>query len=129
MDDNSEILENMTGAFADSLRRNNKQIKSDRAIEIAEAAELKFKRTVEDLKGSLQKLLRKQKSMLDLSPEDKNTLILGVNFKEEVFVNEYLAIGLEIRNTEIKLEIAEKSYAILFGATAPKTTLTTSVTK
>ena len=44
-----EELEGMQGAFVDSLVRNNKQIKKDRAIAIAESLHMKYKRKVEDL--------------------------------------------------------------------------------
>ena len=64
----------VTGAFVASLKRNNKQIREDRATSIAEAAELRYKRTVEDLEMSLRRMKRDQDNMLDLSPSDANFL-------------------------------------------------------
>jgi len=37
------------GAFIESLKRNNKQIRDDRAASIVDIAQLKYKRKVEDL--------------------------------------------------------------------------------
>ena len=41
----SDILSEMKGAFVTSLVRNNKKIREDRAITIAETAEMLYKRT------------------------------------------------------------------------------------
>lgn len=37
------------GAFIESLKRNNRQIREDRALNISEDAELLYKRKIEDL--------------------------------------------------------------------------------
>ena len=47
METPKEQLDGMKGIFVASLKRNNKQIRDDRALAIAEDAELLFKREVE----------------------------------------------------------------------------------
>jgi SNF2 family DNA or RNA helicase len=44
-----EQLKDFKGAFVQSLVRNNKQIKEDRAIVIVETAQMQFKREIEDM--------------------------------------------------------------------------------
>ena len=108
-------LENMKGAFVESLKRNNSKIKEDRAIAIAEAAELIYKREVEDLGIQIKQIKRERDSMLDLSPKDANSLILASDFNAKEFVSKDIELGLKIRNLEIKLEIAQARYNDLFN--------------
>lgn len=108
-------LENMKGVFVESLKRNNTKIKEDRAIAIAEAAELIYKREVEDLGIQIKQIKRERDAMLDLSPKDANSLILASDFNAKDFVNKDLELGVKIRNLEIKLEIAQARYNELFN--------------
>jgi len=110
-----EQLSNMSGAFVESLTRNNKQIRTDRAIVIAEDAELKFKRAIEDLVMELKKVKRDRENMLDLSPNHADSLVLASDFDSTAFVDKDLELGVKIRNIEIKLEIAQERYEHLFG--------------
>jgi hypothetical protein len=102
------------GAFVDSLVRTNSQIRKDRAIAIAEEAEMKYRRMVDDLRLKLKSLKRSRENMLDLSPETKGSLILASDFVADDFIAKDLELGLAIRETEIKLEIAETQYQRLF---------------
>lgn len=108
------VVENQ-GAFIGSLKRNNKQIREDRAQAIGEEAELVFKRTVEDLEMALIRLKRKQENQLDLSPDSAMSLIVADKFDARTFTDNDVAMGVEIRNLEIKLDIAKKRYEYLFG--------------
>lgn len=103
------------GAFIDSLKRNNKQIREDRAAAIAEDAELLYKRSVEDLEVSISRMKRDQENMLDLSPENAMSLKLASDFNADEYVKKDLDLGVRIRNEEIRLEIARKRYNYLFG--------------
>ena len=103
------------GAFITSLRRNNKQIRDDRANSISEDTELIYKRQIEDLQVSLKRMKREQENMLDLSPTDANSLVLASDFDSQGYVNKDIELGVKIRNTEIKLEIAQARYQHLFG--------------
>lgn len=112
-----DILAGTKGKFAASLLRNNKQIKADRGLAIVEDAEMIFKRTVEDIETKIKRMKRDRDNMLDLSPGDKVTLKLAVDFDAPQFVTDYLALGISIRNEEIKLGIAKQGYNELFGET------------
>ncbi len=102
------------GAFKASLKRNNKEIRSDRADAIEEDAQLIFKRKVEDLDVEVKRLKRDRDNMLDMSPDNAMSLKLAENFDSRAFVDKDIALGVEIRNTEIRLEIAQNRYAHLF---------------
>ena len=103
------------GAFFDSLNRNNKAIKKDRAVAITEAAQMLFKREIEDMLLEVKTLMRERQGMLDLSPKDVNSLILATDFDAKQYVNKEIEIGLKIRNLKIKLEIAQERYQALFS--------------
>ncbi len=103
------------GAFIGSLKRNNKQIRDDRAIAIAEGTELLYKRQVEDLQVTLKQMVREQDNMMDLSPHHADSLVLASDFDSKDYVNKDVELGVRIRNTEIKLEIAQKRFGHLFG--------------
>lgn len=103
------------GAFLDSLKRNNQQIRDDRAASIADDAELMYKREVEDLALTIRKLQREQENMLDMSPTDADSLVLASDFNAKDYVAKDLEVGVKLRNLEIKLDIAKNRYAYLFG--------------
>jgi formylmethanofuran dehydrogenase subunit E-like metal-binding protein len=107
-------LKDLKGSFVTSLRRNNKQIRDDRALAIAEDAEMIFKREVEDINTELKRLKRERESMLDLGGNNVTTIISQADFHAKEFVAKDLDLGLKIRNLEIKQEIASKRYNELF---------------
>jgi hypothetical protein len=109
-----EELKNV-GAFYDSLKRNNKQIRDDRAAAIVEDTELIYKRKIEDLELAIKKMKREQENMLDLSPTTAQSLVLASDFDSGTYVDKDIEIGVKIRNLEIKLEIATNRYKYLFG--------------
>lgn len=113
MEENKENFEG--GAFVSSLKRNNRQIRDDRAAAIAEDTELVYKRKIEDYELSLKKMRREQENMLDLSPANAQSLILASDFNSAEYVEKDIELGIKIRNTEITLEIARKRYDYLFG--------------
>ncbi len=103
------------GAFAESLKRSNKQIRNDRAQAITEDTELIYKRTIEDLELNLRKMKRERENMLDLSPTNAQSLVLASDFNSGDYVEKDLELGVKIRNTEIKLEIAQAQFKHLFA--------------
>ena len=113
----SEIVDQKqaVAAFMDYLVRNNKQIRADRAEVIAEDAQVKFRRTIEDIELKIKKLHRERENMLDLSPDHALSLKMAENFNAAEFVEQDLSLGVAIRNEEIRLEIAKKRYLYLFG--------------
>ncbi len=109
------VLDSMKGAFVESLKRNNKKIREDRAITIAEDTMLKYKRKVEDLRMEIKGFKRSRDLMLDLSPDTGDSLKLAINYDADTFVNDDIDLGVKIRQIEIKLEIAVAQYEKLFG--------------
>lgn len=105
----------LSGAFVQSLKRNNREIRDDRAAAIAEDTELVYKRKIEDLEISIKKMQREQEYMLDLSPTTTQSLILASDFNCEEYVAKDIDLGIKIRNAEITLEIARQRYRYLFG--------------
>jgi len=103
------------GAFIESLKRNNKQIRSDRAEAIAEDAQVLYRRNVEDLDIKINKMKRERENMLDLHPDSAMSLKLASEFDAEEYVKTDIELGVKIRNLEIKLDIAKKQYEHLFG--------------
>ncbi len=103
------------GAFIGSLKRNNKQIRDDRATAIGEDTELIYKRQIEDLQVAIKKMEREQENMLDLSPTNSMSLVLASDFDSSLYVQKDIELGVKIRNESIKLEIAQKRYKYLFG--------------
>ena len=111
------VSEPVPGAFLASLVRNNRQIRNDRAQAIGEDTQLIYKRKVEDLELSVTKMKREQENMLDLSPENAQSLILASDFDSGLYADKDIELGVKIRNAEITLEIARNRYAYLFGGT------------
>ena len=107
-------MSEFNGAFGLSLKRNNKQIREDRAQAIVEDAELEYKRSIEDLKKKLRTMRREQEYMLDLSPTNAQSLTLASDFDAKAYVTKDQELALSIRNTEILLDLAETRYAHLF---------------
>ncbi len=109
------ILDGLGGAFVDSLKRNNRKIREDRAIQIAETTEMIYKRKVEDIELLIKQLRRDRDNMLDLSPTTADSLVLASDFDARAFVDKELSIGVQIRNLEIQLDIAKTRYEFLFN--------------
>jgi len=103
------------GAFLESLKRNNKKIRADRAKALSEDTELMYRRKVEDLELCVRRLKREQENMLDLSPTHADSLVLASDFNASNYVTKDLDLGVKIRNLEIKLTIAQKRYEYLFN--------------
>ena len=118
METPKEQLAQMKGSFVNSLTRNNKQIREDRALAIAEGAELLFKREVEDIATVLKVTRRERESMLDLGGTTTTNIISESDFDAKDFVQKDLELGLKVRNLEIKLEIAQTRYNELFKGEA-----------
>lgn len=111
----SSELQQLSGAFVASLVRKNSKIKEDRALAIAESAQMFYKRTVEDLELEVKQLKRDRDAMLDLSPTTADSLIMASDFDAKKFTEKDIELGVKIRTLEIKLEIARDPYKTLFG--------------
>jgi len=111
----TEKVKTDIGAFIESLKRNNGKIREDRASSISEDTQLVYKRQIEDLSVLIRKMEREQENMLDLSPTDAQSLVLATDFDSKAYVEKDVELGVKIRNTGIKLKIAQKRYVHLFG--------------
>jgi hypothetical protein len=111
-----DISTPVPGTFQQSLQRSNKNIRNDRAVGIAEDAQLTYQRRVQDLEMEEKRKLRERQNMLDMSPENAQSLILGKDFDSKKFVDMDINIGIQLRNLQIELDIARARYAELFGA-------------
>jgi thymidylate synthase len=96
------------------LKRNNRQIREDRAASIVEDAHLIYRREMEDLAMQIKRLKREQENMLDLSPTHADSLVLASDFDAKEYVTKDIEISVKIRNLEIKHELAEARYKYLF---------------
>jgi len=103
------------GAFFGSLKRNNKQIRDDRAQTIAEDTQIVYKRKMEDIEMGIKKMKREQENMLDLSPTNAQSLILASDFDSDTYANKDIELGRKIRDAELTFEIAKARYEFLFG--------------
>lgn len=110
-----EVTVPTVGTFEASLKRNNSKIREDRATTISEDAQMAYQRNIQDMELSYKKLQRKRNNMLDLSPTNADSLILGEDFDSKGFTDKDIQIGVDMRNLEIKLEIGYKRYKELFG--------------
>ncbi len=108
------MSENLEPRFVDALRRNNDQIREDRAKAIAEDSELIYKRRIEDIELKIKRLSREQESAIDISPLDKNSLTFA-DFNPDSFVEKDIEVSLKIRNLKIQFEITKNRYEYLFG--------------
>lgn len=67
------------------------------------------------LKIKINRMKRDRENMLDLSPENAMSLKLASDFDAAEYVTKDVELGVNIRNAEIKLEIAKAQYQYLFG--------------
>lgn len=107
--------EEVKGLMQDSIDKNPRQVRKDRATEIVELTEMESGRAVEDARYNVKDLKRKQNSALDLSPDNVTSIFRVSDFDAKRFVvNEKTSLA-DIRNGEIALELIEKRYKELFG--------------
>jgi hypothetical protein len=111
-------LKNMKGALADSVRRNNKQIRADRGLNLVESIKMKYKRIIEDLQLDIRKKKIDQGNLLDFSPTNADSLILGKDLDETNFVKQDQQLSIDIENLSIRLRLAVERYKFLFGENA-----------
>jgi hypothetical protein len=101
--------------FKRTLKRNNRQLKDDRADLIYAAAEKFYRRKVEDLRDELDQIEVDRLNMLDVSPSNTQLIINPSDFNTAGFVDGDIEKGLQARETRIKLETAMDGYTKYFG--------------
>lgn len=108
--------EQKKGAFASSLKRNNRQIRDDRAQAIVEDTMLLFKREVEDIQLGITRMKRERDNMLDLSPTNAQSLVLASEFDAKAYVSKEKSLATKIRNEEILIGLMNERFIHLFEA-------------
>ena len=103
------------GKFQEVLSRDGNQIKESRALSIKEDALICYKRNVEDIQRNLVKLERERDDMLDMCPDDVNSIISAKNFEAEKFYGRDLELSLKIDNEKRLLDIMKARLVELFG--------------
>lgn len=106
----------MSGIFQKMLLRNNKELRDDRGNQIVKAAEKMYRREVEDLNDKLGQLISDRTQLLDVNPGNTQTIINPSDFDAGDFIKSHIALGLSIRETNIRLEVARSGYEELFGS-------------
>lgn len=109
--------EEVKGALYQSLDRSNAQIRKERGDVIAEDLETVYKRNVEDLELKVKRLVRDRANMFDFSPTNSQSLVMAKEIDSAEILDKDMAMSVELRNVEIKLEIAKQRYLFLFGKT------------
>lgn len=112
----SEVKEKeKKGLIAESLHRNNKEIRADRAEDLKEELEVAFKRECEDYERDIKSLERARKNMYDFSPTNTQSLVLVKDVIGHDVVKEDRKRTLEIREKKIVFEEMSRRYIELFG--------------
>jgi len=109
------MSDELKGAFLESLKRTNKEIKEARAKSIGSSAETFYRRKIEDMDMEIQEMLREQEDMLDMSPSSALSLQLATDFKADVFTDTDVKLVKNIRNQKVILKEVAGRYEYLFG--------------
>ena len=112
-----EMTKGTKGAFFSSLKRNNKQIRDDRAEAIAMETEMMYRREAEELEMNITRMKWDQQNMLDLSPSHAQSLIVASDFNGKEFVEKDIELSVKIWNAEQKLALIKARYNLLFSNT------------
>lgn len=103
------------GFLRESLNRNNKEIKKDRAETIHEDLQMVFSRSVEDTAAELKKTKREIVNMYDFSPTTTESLVLASNLNGKLINQQDTELRLKVRELTILLEVKQEAYRELFG--------------
>lgn len=94
----------------------NIQNVTDRAVAIVEDAELIYGRSIQDLEMEIKRFKRDRENLLDLSPDNAQSLKLASDFDAQAFVMKDQELAMKIRNKNIQLNLAKQAYNELFGS-------------
>ena len=100
--------------FGRMLTRNNKELRDGRALDILEGIELQYKRSIENMEMELKVKRRNREQSLDLSPTKTFQLSMDVQ-DAAAFVQKDIELGVEIKQLELKLDVAQRQYADIFA--------------
>lgn len=103
------------GIFQNSLKMNGKEVRDNRARQLALGAEMAYRSKVDGYLFELNTLIMEQENSLDLSPDNAFSFIKLSDFKPEIFAEKDTKMAFDIRNTAIKFLTAVNRYEELFG--------------
>lgn len=103
------------GFVQQSLHRNNKQIRSDRAEDLLDELQTGSRRKCEDLLKALNKLKRQRRNMYDFSPTNAQSLVLAAEVDGEDQADKDLKLSVDIRDAQIKYDLQVQRYKELYG--------------
>lgn len=110
------MLKAETGHLAESLLRNNRQIKADRAMTIISDLKKQYKRKIEDLVTELERFHMSREAIIDaLSPNTATTNVIGVGFDSGEFVEGDEAFLKNVWERETRIKGMVMRYRYLFG--------------
>ena len=97
------------GAFYASLKRNNREIRQDRADAIGRALQLRYKRKIEDIDEEIYQAQTRRENALDLSPSVIGSLNPAKDFDTESnFYNQLEKRRLRIKELKAKKDELKK---------------------
>lgn len=103
------------GALQSALSRTGKDVTKSRAATISMQAKTYYGRKIQDIKLAIDQANVDKEAMLDMSPNNKNSIIVVSSFDAPKFAETYSGISLNIRNLNIQMEEYLKDYKFLFG--------------
>ncbi len=110
----SQLQDVAKGALGASLLRRNSKIREERGVSIFKETERTYKRRVEDLQFKIDRLIDQQAALLDLSPDNAQSLILAKDFDPDNFFKVDNDFTMQIRTAKIELLEAQARYNRLF---------------
>lgn len=108
-------LAGVPGALAESLARNNKQIRDARGLEVYEELKIAYERELQDSEYKMRSLSRKMNSVLDFSPQNTMALTIVKDLNTREFITTDKANLLEIREERVVFDELKARYKYIFG--------------
>lgn len=105
------------GTFKTSLTQSFKGIRESKASAISEDVELAYRRKIEDLCRTVRQCDRDREDiMINLAPSNiTSTAVVPSDFNADQFLERDVQIGINKRDSIIRLEITLRRYEELFG--------------
>lgn len=100
--------------FEQMLSRSGDRVLKDRAESVSKLATMAQTRLVQKLEEKSIELDMKKQELIDLSPDNRQTLKLGRDFNPEQWVEKYQSVSLDIVNNEVELKTAVATMYDLF---------------
>lgn len=107
--------EQTTGLFEDSLKRNFKQIREDRASIMTRSSLSVYKGKIDKLYLDLDKLEIDRNNLLDFAGDSTTRIVSLEQFDADVFCSKDEEITLKMRELRIRIEELTQRYKALFG--------------